>query len=93
MQKINGFINEKGNVSSTHRSLVRSQVIDYICDKTDFSMTPNNSLYMQIAEAEDGTPIYAVIELAITVADPTIVKEKKAKASKEKEPVEIPTLF
>lgn len=93
MKVIEGFINEKGNVSATHRALVRGQVADYLCEKTDFVASPNGTYYLHVADAADKTPIYAVIDLAITVADPTIVKEKKAKAPKEKEIVEIPDLF
>lgn len=90
MKTIN-ILNENGNVIPAVRSAVREQVIDYITSHTSFVCGPNG-LYFQVAEAQDGSPIYAALDLTISLADPTI-KKVKAKKVVEKEPVVIDNLF
>lgn len=90
MKTIN-ILNEKGNVVPGIRSAVREQVINYITTKTNFISGPNG-LYLQVAEAQDGSPVYACLDLTISLTDPTI-KKIKAKKITEKEPVVIESLF
>lgn len=83
------FLNEKGNVISTTREEIRNQAIDYLLNNTSFLEGPNG-LYKQIAENEDGTPIYAVLNLTISMQNPTI---KKPSLKEKKEKHIIPNLF
>ena len=88
MKTIN-ILNEKGNVVPSVRSAVREQVINYLTSKTGFVNGPN-CLYLQVAEGQDGSPVYAALDLSISLIDPTV---RKAKKVADKEPVSIENLF
>lgn len=83
------FLNEKGNVISATREEIRNQAIDYLVNNTTFLDGPNG-LYKQVAINEDGTPIYAVLNLTISMQNPTI---KKPSLKERKEKHIIPDLF
>lgn len=85
------FLNEKGNVIPAVREQVREQVIEYISSNTNFKMGPNG-FYMEIAQDESETPIYATLNLAITVQNPTVKKNKTVKEDSNSS-IQIPKLF
>ena len=77
MKTIN-ILNEKGNVIPSVRTAIREQVISYLTTNTKFISGPNG-LYFQIAEAQDGSPIYACLDLSISLTDITVKKSKVKK--------------
>lgn len=94
MSKVVEFLNEKGNPKPLVRSNMRDQVVNYLSTRTDFVKGPNG-LYMEIAQTPDGAPIYANLDLSISMTDPTVVKAKKTKKSSASsaEKVEVASLF
>lgn len=89
--KIINILNENGNVIPAVRTAIREQVINHITTATHFISGPNG-LYCMVGEAQDGSPIYACLELSISLADPTIKKNKNKKVI-EKEPIILEDLF
>lgn len=85
------ILNEKSNVRSEIREIIRNQTIEYITSKTSFINGPNG-LYLQIAKAQDGSPVYATLNLSISMADPSIIKAKDKKVDIDDTP-NIPNLF
>lgn len=93
------LVNEKGNESAKARSEIKQQVEKQLLTRLEdlgLERTPNTKkLVLELGvDHRTGEPIYARIDVTITMADQDEVKEKKTNAKKsEKVEVEVPNLF
>lgn len=91
------YFNEKGNAKVQVRNAIKSQAMEKVVETLGLGfdevvVNANGGISIPLA-SDNGTIIYANLDLAISTLDPTVRRERKAKAPKTSEPADIPTLW
>ena len=91
LKTINGFYNEKGNVSSKARNSLKEQALAkvlHILQSDDLLggavRNADGGISIPLCVNEQGETVYARFEMTISVKDPTVKTEHKKSAPKSK---------
>lgn len=91
--QIKDALTANGNLKTdVHKNIANQFATSVLEDIVGLQATPNGDFAMVVADAE-GHLVYVRVDFVVTLADPFVAKAKAAKKVKEKEQVEVPTLF
>lgn len=91
LKTINGFYNEKGNVSSKARNSLKEQALAKVLHTLQSDdllggaiRNADGGISIPLCVNEQGETVYARFEMTISVKDPTVKTEHKKSAPKSK---------
>lgn len=92
MVEITNALTDRGNLKTQVHKDLKAQVASEIETKLGFESTPNGSFAKAVAIA-DGKEVYVRVDFVVTLTDPFETKEKVSKEPKEKEVIDVPSIF